>query len=96
MDLKPFRPRETNSIVANGTSQRWVVKGQLLRLANPTETPIYVAMGAADVIATVANGMPILPMTAELITAPANMQAIAAITESASARLSITVGEGNV
>lgn len=106
MSVSLFWPGATSTINATTTTSSIALArtgGKVVRLANVGSVAVFIAFGDNTVTATVANGMPILPGTVELF-AMAQIRAgsstsptyFAAITESSTARISATVGEGEL
>lgn len=96
---QPFRwdGAATVTLSATGTTSRVQVQAaeggtQAVRLYNAGTVPVFVACGAALVVATVAAGLPVAPGSVEVL--GCNQPYIAGITAGTAATVYVTAGTG--
>lgn len=106
MSLSPFWPGASSTINASTITGSVALArmGPRIRICNTGSNAVFVNFGDFSVTATVAGGLPILPGTAELFTLAqirtgagggGQPTHFAAITETGTSRVSVTVGEGD-
>jgi len=101
-----FWPKSSVSVEATTTTAAtaFTASGSpVVMLTNVGSVPVFIKFGSASVTVTVTDGMPILPGTKELFQmaqlrpgTSENPSYFACITESGSARICATVGEGEI
>ena len=91
---KPFLPNNTVSISATTSSGSIALSGggHIVRIAATED--VYINFGTSGVTAAVATGMLILADTPEVFTLKGSVTHVAAITETGTARVNFTRGEG--
>jgi hypothetical protein len=95
----PFSPQAGNSITrsVSTSSASVAIPGDPTRvrlLTKPTDSPVWVEFGTSGVTASTSTSMRLNAGAIEVFSVPLNVTHIAAITDSGSATLYITPGEG--
>lgn len=103
MNYALFAPENTASVLADTTSQPLELgngdkKGRTVMVTNASQDFVaYIQFGSENtVVATVAQGIPILPATSQLFRVKPAFTWVAAITPTGTARISFTDGNGDV
>lgn len=102
--LSSFSPQAQNSTVnvavgvASANVALGVIIGQLgqsqVEIVNISTSNTFVQFGGSGVVATLANGFPMLPNSRRVVTAPAGATYAAVIGSAANGFCYFTVGEG--